>query len=295
MPEDDPLQPLHTAVNCYLATLQTVAETLAQACPTVGSPYRHRLSRLRTRLAFDANPAAMEASRGILETELGEYAERAAQYVDRHGVELRRGLSGLEEIVRTLAQRQDFYGARLRQFAAQMATTPYPLDPEHLGEVVALQVAGLMSLVESMSHESKSLADRMREELARVEQRLSEAEITDPTTGLMNRREMERRIHEVTTEGREPVLLLFGFSSERLPNEVARQAGARLTAQFRHNDLDRTLDRTAILGAVSRVARDRLCAVRADRAVDRGAVSAGGRRHSGPDCGRTPGGCGYGR
>lgn len=236
MSEDDPLKPLHTAVNCYLAVLQSVADTLAQACPAVGNPYRHRISRLRGRLAFDTNPAAMEESCGVVETELAEYSHRTALYVERHGVELRRGLAGLEEIVRTLAQRQDFYGARLRQFVAQMETTSYPTAPEHLAEVVALQAAGLLSCVESMSNDSRSLVDRMREELEQVEHRLSEAETTDPITGLMNRRELERRIEASSTEERVPTLLLFVFSCD-LPDEAARQAGARLTGQFRHSDL----------------------------------------------------------
>jgi GGDEF domain-containing protein len=202
----------------------------------VGSPYRHRLGRLRQRLAFDANPNAMKESRMVVDAELAEYGHRAALYVDRHGVELRRGLAGLEEIVRTLAQRQDFYGARLRQFAAQMETTPYPTDPDHMAEVVALQATGLLSVVESMSHESQSLAVRMREELQQVERRLAEAEITDPITGLMNRREWERRLAEVISEEQVPTLLLFDFSCQ-LPDEVARQVGVRMTAQFRHNDL----------------------------------------------------------
>ena len=194
-----------------------------------------RLSRLRSRLAFDANPAAMEDSRNVVEAELAEYAHRTALYVDRHRLELRRGLDGLAELVRTLTHRQDFYGARLRQFVAQMETAAYPSDPEPLAELLALQSAGLLSFVESMTHESQSLAARMREELVQVERRLSEAEITDPITGLMNRRELERRI-KIASEASLPTLLLFVFSSD-LPDEVARQAGARLTAQFRHNDL----------------------------------------------------------
>jgi GGDEF domain-containing protein len=233
MPQEDPLKVLHIAVNCYLSTLQMVADSLAQACPAMGGPYRHRLSRLRTRLAFDANADALAESNLIVETEVKEYAKKTAAYVERHGVELRRGVSGLEEIVQTLSLRQDFYGSRLRQFAKQMEATPYPTEPEHLAEVVALQVAGLLSCIESMNQESQSLVERMRDEMAQVNQRMAEAEITDPVTGLMNRREMERRIAAC---GEAPTLLLFDLF-RNLPDEIAQQVGSRLASQFRYNDL----------------------------------------------------------
>lgn len=233
---DDPhLHALHTAVNCYLSTLETVANTLGNACPEIGGLYRHRLSRLRTRLAFDSSPDALEESCDAVEMELVEYASKASAYVDQHGVQLRAAISVLEEIVRSLAQRQDFYGTRLRQFAGQMEAAEYPSDPEHLQDLVALQVAGLLSCVESMSHETQSLMARMHNELAAVEQRLKESEVTDPLTGLMSRREMERQIEVRKGLGNPPVLLHFQLSGE-IADEIARQVGARLGSQFRHKD-----------------------------------------------------------
>jgi GGDEF domain-containing protein len=233
--EDPHLHALHTAVNCYLSTLETVANALGNACPQIGGLYRHRLSRLRTRLAFDSSSPALEESCDAVEVELVEYSSKAAAYVDQHGVQLRAALSVLGEIVRSLAQRQDFYGIRLRQFAGQMESAPYPTDPEHLSEVVGLQVAGLLSCVESMSHETQSLMARMHNELAAVEQRLRECEVTDPLTGLMNRREMERQIETRKGHGIQPVLLHFLLSGE-ISDEIARQVGARLGSQFRHKD-----------------------------------------------------------
>jgi GGDEF domain-containing protein len=233
---DDPtLHALHTAVNCYLSTLETVANTLGNACPEIGGLYRHRLSRLRTRLAFDSSPAALEESCDAVEMELVEYASKSADYVDQHGVQLRAALSVLEEIVRSLAQRQDFYGTRLRQFAGQMEAAEYPSDPEHLKDIVNLQVMGLLSCVESMSHETQSLMARMHNELAAVEQRLRESEVTDPLTGLMCRREMERQIEVRKGLGAPPVLLHFQLSGQ-VSDEIARQVGARLGSQFRHKD-----------------------------------------------------------
>ncbi len=226
MPQEDPLKMLHVAVNCYLATLQTVADSLAQACPPMGGPYRHRLSRLRTRLAFDSNSDALEESCSIVETELNEYAKKTAAFVDRHGVELRRGIGGLEEIVETLSLRQDFHVTRLRELAQQMEA--------------AAHAPVLLTCIDSMQEESQALLARMRDEMAQVNRRMAEVEITDPVTGLMNRREMERRIAGWETDAQAgaeaPTLLLIDLFHD-LPDEIARQVGARLASQFRYNDL----------------------------------------------------------
>jgi GGDEF domain-containing protein len=93
----------------------------------------------------------------------------------------------------------------------------------------------LLSCVESMSHETQSLMARMHNELAAVEQRLRESEVTDPLTGLMCRREMERQIEARKGLGAPPVLLHFQLSGE-ISDEIARQVGARLGSQFRHKD-----------------------------------------------------------
>lgn len=225
----------HIAVNSYLSTLLATANCVGAACPEVGGLYRHRLSRLRSRLAFDASPSALEESCTAVEVELNEYAAKASQFVAQHGIELRSAIAALEEIVRSLTQRQDFYAARLRQFAAQMESTAYPVEPEPLQETVALQVAGLLSCVESMSQETQSLVMRMRNELGAVEQRLRESEVTDPLTGLMNRREMERQIESRRNADAPLVLLHFQLNGE-VNSEVMQQVSSRLGSQFRHKD-----------------------------------------------------------
>ena len=236
MTETEQLNALHTAVNSYLTTLLAVSECIGEACPEVGGPYRNRLGRLRSRLAFDTTPEAIVESTVVVERELKDYSKKTANYIAHHGIELRRAIDGLENIVRALAQRQDFYGARLRQFAEQMQTTPYPSDPEHLSEVVALQAAGLLGCVESMANDTQSLLSRMRTELSDVSDRMKEAEVTDHLTGLMNRREMERQIDQRKAAGEDPVILVFELTGA-VSDEVAQQVALRLTSHFRHQDL----------------------------------------------------------
>ncbi|HVO98687.1 MAG TPA: hypothetical protein VMT15_11500 [Bryobacteraceae bacterium] len=230
------LNVLPNVANCYLATLAAIADCLGEACPEVGGPYCDRLTRLRSRLAFDSSAEAIAESQELVERELREFSRRASSYAASYSEEMQRAVDVLESVVKALAQRQEFYGARLRQFAAQIETTALPTEPEHLAEVVALQAAGLLGCVESMANDTQSLLARMRAELASVAQRLKEAEVTDRVTGLMNRREMQRQIEERKQAGEEPVLVVFELSGD-LPDEVAQQVASRLSSQFRHQDL----------------------------------------------------------
>jgi GGDEF domain-containing protein len=117
-----------------------------------------------------------------------------------------------------------------------MATTAYPTDPSHLADVVQLQAAGLRSCVESLSHDWQSLLGRMKVELMEAEARIAEADITDPITGLMNRREMERQIQAQREQGTPEVLIVFSFNPG-LPDEIVHQMAQRLVSQFRHTDI----------------------------------------------------------
>src|ERR1700691_3555811 len=105
MTDTEQLSAVHTAASSYLTTLLAVSEYLGAACPEVGGPYRHRLSRLRSRLAFDCTPEAMTASAEVVEQELKEYSSKPANYISRHGIELRQTIEALEGFVKSLAQR----------------------------------------------------------------------------------------------------------------------------------------------------------------------------------------------
>jgi GGDEF domain-containing protein len=235
MPEDPHLEALHRAVHCYHSALLATATCLGDACPEIGGFYRHRLTRLRSRLAFDSSPEALEQSCVAVEKELTEYAAKVSSYVAGHGELLRAAVAALAGVASSIGRRQDFYGARLHQFATQLETTAYPDNSEQLRELVALQAAGLHSCVESVTHEMQSLVGRMLQELAAAGHRLREAHVTDPVTGMMSRFEMQRQMDACKAAGAEPVLVLFHLTGE-ISDEIARQVAERLGSQFRHQD-----------------------------------------------------------
>lgn len=227
MTESDKDQTLQKTTDCFLAMLSDVGDCLAEACPEVGGPYQHRFGRLKTRLAFDPQAEAVEESYVAVAAELKNYSRKTSAYLDQHGSELRKTIAELENIVRRLAERQDFYGSRLRQFAMQLESGQTPCSAA---------AETLLRCVEGMTHETRSLVIRMRDEMASVERRLAESEITDPVTGLMNRREMERRI-EASKESPAPMTKVLLTLSGEVTDEVAQQAADRISTQFRHQEM----------------------------------------------------------
>src|SRR5712691_3137298 len=147
MADTDILHSLHTTVHCYLATLLATGDCLAESCPPVGGPYRTKLSRLKSRLAFDGSAPALEESAAVVAAELKDYSSKAAAYLDSYAAGLRRSSDDLEAILRRFTQRQEFYSGRLRQFATRLESAPSE---------------GLLTCVDGMIYEMQSLAARLR-------------------------------------------------------------------------------------------------------------------------------------
>jgi len=222
-------------VAAYLSAMAVTADCLERTYPDVGAPYRERIHRLRKRLAYDASRDAIKESTQTLEGELKDYASVANRVLTQRSVELERGILALRDIIETLTERQEFYGNRLWQFAAQMEKATYPEDFKSFAEVMALQAASLRGLVESMNREAASMVIQMREQTNDLDQRLAGAASTDPVTGLINRRELERQIEAHALHGATFSVLLFELTGP-LSDQVLRLAGARLSTQFRHRD-----------------------------------------------------------
>ncbi len=91
-----------------------------------------------------------------------------------------------------------------------------------------------------MDNDAQSILSRMKDLVDGVETRLADAEVVDRVTGLMNRRELERRIELQRTSGDPVVRLRYEVSfdgPETAKAQVLRQVALRLTAQLRPEDL----------------------------------------------------------
>jgi GGDEF domain-containing protein len=211
-------------VHSYLATLLALSDALEAACPPVGGPHQQRLGRLRTRLSFNSNKEAIEASSNVVRDELQDFAAKSSKYVSVTTGEWKHAAEEIRNLGAGLIKRQRFYASRLRELASKLDETQAPL---------------LNSCAESMENESQSMLSRMQILMGGVEKRLEAIEVVDQSTGLMNRRELERRIELQRLSDVHAVHLLFQitFDAAQSPDPILRQVAARLTAQLRPEDL----------------------------------------------------------
>jgi hypothetical protein len=216
---------IHSMVHSYLATLLAVSDALEAACPPIGGPHQQRLGRLRTRLSFDSNKEAIEASSAVVRAELRDFASKSSEYVALTTGEWKRAAEEVRNLGMGLIKRQRFYATRMREIAGKLENG---------------NAAALMSCAESMDNDSQSILSRMHDLLRGVETRLADAEVVDSVTGLMNRRELERRIEGRQASGDPVVRLRFEITfegPETARTQVLRQVASRLTAQLRPEDL----------------------------------------------------------
>jgi len=233
--QHDRLADLSNAVAAYLNLMTVTADCLEQTFPDVGGAYRQRIERLRWRVAYDATREAIKDSSQTVHAELKDYSSVASRVLTQRSVELERGILALGDIIQNLTELQESYGNRLGNFAAQIESNPYPADSQSFSEASARQAAGLRNLVEEMSREAASIVAQMRGQLTELDQRLAGTASTDPATGLINRRELNRQIEAHRLHGATFSLLLFELTGP-ISDQVLRTAAGRLATNFRPSD-----------------------------------------------------------
>lgn len=233
--ERDLLAELSNAIAAYLDSMAVIADCLEQTYPDVGGPYRQRIRRLRSRVAFAATLEAVKDSAVTLEAELKDYAGLTNRVVTQRGIESKRGILALGDMIESLAKRQELFGNHLLHEARQVENMPWPQDQKGFAEAKGRRAAALRDLVDDMGREATVMVAKLREQMIDLDQRLAGATSTDSVTGLINRRELERQIEAHRLHGSTYALLLFELQGP-VSDQILRVASARLQTKFRHTD-----------------------------------------------------------
>src|SRR5258708_475083 len=94
-------------LDCYLSSIQVLAECVEAAWPLVGSLYYEPLVRIRRRLGYDGSARPLLETRESLETTLAAYADQARACYDLRSKDLERILEILSRIEEVAAEKKD--------------------------------------------------------------------------------------------------------------------------------------------------------------------------------------------
>jgi len=242
--EGDRSAAFETALDCYLSSILDIAETVAAIYPEIGSACYEQLTRMRARLAFEANIKTLKESRDTLHQVLESFAVRATHYTQALTDELNRTLAMVDQSEDKRSARNVSYVGHLVDFVDQMEKAVRSGD---LSKLVA-QAGELRGFAESIELDTRDAFAQLRDQVREFQQRLREAELMasrDALTGIPNRREFDRQLASRIQGNREFCVLLFDLDHLKVINdqfghlcgdEILKQLSARLSSQVRTRD-----------------------------------------------------------
>src|ERR1035438_3466687 len=243
-PERQPQSESDAALDCYLASILDIAETVASLCGEIGASCHDQLVRLRSRVAYHASVQTLEESRNALHSELIDFSNKARQYNNVLAEDVAKAPALLAQNESAVAVRNEKYIERLARFVEQMEQVARSGDRA----LAAGQAVELRGFVESMEQDSREANTRLQAKLAEFQDKLREVELLasiDPLTGVANRREFDRQLAARVAANREFCILLFDLNTFKRINcdyghlcgdEILKQLGNRLSTHVRPRD-----------------------------------------------------------
>jgi hypothetical protein len=68
-------------LGCYLATVETIAESMAVICPQIANPHNERILRLRQGLICESMPQELDESDHAIRADLSAFSDGVGQYL----------------------------------------------------------------------------------------------------------------------------------------------------------------------------------------------------------------------
>jgi diguanylate cyclase (GGDEF)-like protein len=235
---------MNPALECYLYSIQEIAEIIEAISPDLAFPFRESLLSLRSRIPADPSPAELEQSRGALHGLLRSFCQRARLQNETLARDLNQTLSMVTRAEDTSAGRNIQYVERLVDFVDRLESG---IQSGDLGRL-STQTGELRDFAQSIELDSRDDFARLRQKMTEIQQRLHEIELLatlDPLTGVANRRDLDRELAARIETGQEFCVLLFDLDGFKEINDhfghlygdqVLKQLAARLSSQVRPRD-----------------------------------------------------------
>jgi diguanylate cyclase (GGDEF)-like protein len=238
-----------SALNCYLSAVNSIQTHAIEVVADMLDQHRSHLRALRRGVQENPTPDMLETSRLALESELAWYRKSSMDMLRGKEKELRDIIALLSEATQTLVQRNDTHSSRLKNFTRELEAVAKLNDFGEMRKRLAGQLIELKNCVGAFQTEGAGSIGAMQDELLAFRQRLDNAErlaAIDAVTGLLNRREGERRLQEMIESKGTFCLVLFDLDRFKMINDryghncgdqILQSFARRLGEQVRPDDV----------------------------------------------------------
>ena len=235
-------------LNCYLSAINSIQTHVVEVRADIVEEHRRRLRLLRRNIQGSPTLEVLEASRAALDRDLVWYQETASVLLEEKEKELREIIALLGEAAHTLGIRNEAHSSRLKGFTKELEAASKLEDLGEMRRRLTEQVIQLKSCAGSFQQEGSASVLQLQQDLCTFRSRLDNAErlaSTDSLTGVLNRREGERRLSEFIESGKPFCLIIFDLDrfkgindryGHKSGDQVLKSFARRLCEEVRPDD-----------------------------------------------------------
>lgn len=202
--QDQERELLHKAIECYLSTIVSFANCIADVCPDIGVPFRNQWKRLPQRIGFDSTPETLEKSRRSFERSLESLRHLAQGYFGEGLPALRQiGESG-GRAVDVVLERNASYSVMMATLADSLAGTADLNAPPELRDQLEHHAAGLRAAALKVEREIIPTLAELQKAVQTCEDlihRIQSTSVVDLETGALSAQGFLRELSYALRQG----------------------------------------------------------------------------------------------
>jgi len=195
---------LHKAIECYLSTIVSFSNCIADICPDIGVPFRNQWRRLPQRIGFDSTPETLERSRRSFESSLESLRNLAHAYFGEGLPALRQiGVTG-GRAVDLVLERNASYSVMMASLADSLAATADLNAPPELRDQLEHHAAGLRAGAHRVETEIIPTLAELQKVVQVCEDlinRIQTTSVVDLETGVLNAHGFLREVDYALRQG----------------------------------------------------------------------------------------------
>lgn len=222
-----------------------IAEYSRRAVPALGSDLNSKLNQIAASVDHDALTEATAEMRRELKT----WADRAFEHHSDNQRELREIVGAVAKAAETISEKGDQYAREIGDLNTKLRSIAELDDVAVIRRSIVESTEALRGCVDRMAEDGKASVARLTAEVKEYRTRLEESEkvaVTDPLTGLPNRRAFEKKLQARIAAHQAFCLIMLDLNGFKEVNDahghlagddLLKQFGSELKGQFSALDL----------------------------------------------------------